>query len=442
MSANSQLRISLLGATPDNTNMGVNVLAVGSIKCVINRFPDADISFFDYGKDYSVNIVRLGNREITVPKVNIRFSKKLYLPNNIALLLLLALVMKWIPSASLRKWMLARNRWLRHLQEADMVLSIAGGDSFSDTYGLVRLLYVSLPQILALVMGRRLLLLPQTIGPFKGALSRMVAQYILKRADRVYARDSHSLAEAVVLRGSAEGADKAAFCYDVGFVVDPIAPASLDITGLATKPEGGLPLVGLNVSGLLFNGGYTRDNMFGLQADYKNLVYELIDLLIRQKGASVLLVPHVFGNGANSESDWVVCNQVWEGLREKYGPRLGILCGTYDQSELKHIIGLCDFFVGSRMHACIAAVSQGVPAVSVAYSDKFVGVMETIGVESAVADARCLKEREILAVVEQAFDRRDEIRRGLLETMRRVRIVVLNLFGADAGVRQKASLVP
>ena len=93
------------------------------------------------------------------------------------------------------------------------------------------------------------------------------------------------------------------------------------------------------------------------------------------------------------------------------------------------------------MHACIAAVSQGVPAVSVAYSDKFVGVMERIGVGSAVADARCLDKQEILDVVAQTFDQRNEIRRGLLKTMTRVKSTVLSLFNAEEGVRQEGTLV-
>jgi polysaccharide pyruvyl transferase WcaK-like protein len=432
MRKDKQLRIVILGATPDSTNMGVNVLAAGAVTCVASRFPDAEISFFDYGKEPSSHALKVNGREVLVPKVNIRFSKRLYLPNNIALLLLLATLMKWVPSSSLRRWILSRNAWLCHLQQADMVLSIAGGDSFSDIYGLVRLLYVSLPQILGIVMGRRLLLLPQTIGPFKGVFSRLVARYILRRADRVYARDYQSLGQAADFRQGIQSPNECAFCYDVGFVVDAVAPSCVSELPMSANAE--VPLVGLNVSGLLFNGGYTRNNMFGLQVDYKLLIDRLIEFLIYEKGTSVLLVPHVFGQAACSESDWVVCNQVYEALKDKYGEKFSVLRRSYDQNELKYVIGRCDLFVGSRMHACIAALSQGVPAVSVAYSDKFVGVMETIGVGSAVADARCLNEQGILSVVEQTLDRRDEIRRGLLETMLRVRSCLMSLFDGEACV--------
>lgn len=433
------MRVVLLGVSLDNDNMGVNVLAAGAVKCVLSRFPEAEISFVDYAKDPSLHLLKVNGREVVIPKVNIRFSKKVYLPNNIAVLLLLAMLMKWIPARELRRWILSKNDWLQHIEEADIVLSIAGGDSFSDIYGLPRLLYVSLPQILVIMMGRRLVLLPQTIGPFKRAFSRMVARSILKGADRVYARDSRSLSVAEALCGGAPNRDKCAFCYDVGFVVDAVAPARLE--ELPIQANSGVPIVGLNISGLLFNGGYTHNNMFGLQTDYKTLVYELINFLIRQKGGSVLLVPHVFGPTADSESDSVVCRQISEELQEKYGMRLSVLRGTYDQSELKYVIGQCDFFVGSRMHACIAAVSQGVPAVAIAYSDKFIGVMEKIGVGSAVADARCLDEQAILDIVEQTFDQRDEIRRGLLETMSRVKSTVLGLLEAEDGVREEGSLV-
>jgi colanic acid/amylovoran biosynthesis protein len=65
------------------------------------------------------------------------------------------------------------------------------------------------------------------------------------------------------------------------------------------------------------------------------------------------------------------------------------------------------------MHACIGALSQCVPAVSIAYSDKFIGVMEMVGVEDLVVDPRGLDEEQILAAVDVLFHRRAELRREL-----------------------------
>jgi polysaccharide pyruvyl transferase WcaK-like protein len=156
------------------------------------------------------------------------------------------------------------------------------------------------------------------------------------------------------------------------------------------------------------------------------LIQSLIEVLIVQKDADVLLLPHVFG--ANPESDVGICEQLLETLKGKYEGRLGLLRGNYDQSEIKYMIGRCDFLVGSRMHACIAALSQGVPAVCIAYSDKFIGVMETLDIESLVVDSRKSSVPEILQAVAHAFDQRDTLRRLLEAKMPEVRTTVLGLF--------------
>jgi polysaccharide pyruvyl transferase WcaK-like protein len=428
MSCKDQMRISVLGATFETENMGVSALAAGTIKCILSEYPSATVTLLDYAKKPSVYTLKLADRNATIPLVNMRFSKRLYLPNNIAWLLLAAVVLKLVPSRKLREWVVAKNVCLRHIKEATIVASMAGGDSFSDIYGLERLLYVALPQVLVLLLGKPLLLLPQTIGPFRARFSRMMARYILRHALRVYTRDFRSLKEVEAVLGHRPDPERFKFCYDVGFILDPIAPTHQNVVGLALERPMRSTLVGLNISGLLFMGGYTRNNAFGLRVDYQALIYNLIDFLVSKKSASVLLVPHVFGTRADSESDSQVCEQVFAALEGKYRGRIGLVRGTYNQSEIKHIIGLCDFFIGSRMHACIAAVSQTIPAVSIAYSDKFLGVMETVGVGSLVADARKLDTEEILNVIGESYDSRALSCLHLETKMAQIKGSVLNLF--------------
>src|SRR5258708_25243938 len=89
---------------------------------------------------------------------------------------------------------------------------------------------------------------------------------------------------------------------------------------------------------------------------------------------------------------------------------------------------MCVFLVGARMHACFAAVSQCIPAVCVAYSDKFMGVMAAIGVDSIVADARKLDERELLNFIGNSLHNRAAIREQLIRRIPEVKSRVLNLF--------------
>ena len=423
-------RIMLLGATFGTNNMGVSALTAGAIEAGLHMCPCARIVLLDYEHQPLFFQYDSSRGPKTVELLNMRFSKKLYLKNNIAILILLAVALKLAP-LSIGRLISSRNRYLDEIRNAEIAMAISGGDSFSDIYGLRRLLYVSLPQILVQLMGQKIVLLPQTLGPFDGRIARALARLILKRAALVYSRDYAGLKEMGGFLGRHFAPLRFRFCYDVGFVVNPTRPEQMNLDGFTRKALNSAA-VGLNVSGLLWMGGYTHTNQFGLRAEYRVLVEKLINYLIREKEATVLLIPHVFGQGGKSESDQTVCETLYRDLKPKYGERIYLARGRYDQSEIKYIIGLCDFFIGSRMHACIAALSQCIPTVPVAYSKKFIGVMETIGVESYVGDLRTMDESAIIGIVDRAWDDKDDIRRKLEKKMPEVRARVLNLFGEIA----------
>jgi hypothetical protein len=71
-------------------------------------------------------------------------------------------------------------------------------------------------------MGKKLVLLPQTIGPFGNPLVRAIAGYILRNADTVYSRDREGFEGAAAMLGANGGAGKLRFCYDLGFALEPL----------------------------------------------------------------------------------------------------------------------------------------------------------------------------------------------------------------------------
>ena len=421
----NKMKVCIQGADLETHNMGVSALTVCSIQVVMHSHPGAQVYILSYEKSPKTYTVSLPGRQVRVPLVNMRYTWRFWLSNNIAFLLFLTALMKVVPFAGLRRRWIAGNNCLRHLDESDLVLAISGGDSFSDIYGLARMIYVALPQILALWAGKRLILLPQTLGPFKSRGARAIARYIMRRAEAVYSRDRAGVSRGPEMARLNGNAAKLRFCYDVGFLLDPIPPAQTVVDGIAWPSAPPTLLVGLNVSGLLFMGGYNRNNMFGLKFKYSEFIYQLIDYLTRIRNAAVLLIPHVFGT--HDESDSAVCERLFAELRDKYPVRLGVVRGRYNQSEIKYLIGRCDFFIGSRMHACIAAVSQDVPAVCLAYSDKFIGVMETVGAGVLVADPRKMNEGAILQAIGQAVEQGAALREQLEARIPQVKETVLGL---------------
>lgn len=422
------LKVCLLGATFSTGNMGVSALTAGVIQSIVMQFPEAEIVLLDYGKDRVHYNLVIDKRNISITLLNMRYSKKIFLKNNIIILILLALISRLLPFQKLRSKIISRNLYLGKINDSDIIASISGGDSFSDIYGLDRFFYVSLPQLLVLFMKKNLILLPQTLGPFKRKPARIIAKYILNHANIVYSRDYIGLTEMQSFLGPMSNTGKLRFCYDVGFVVDAIRPDKMDLGDFYDKRKEDSSVVGFNISGLLFMGGYKRNNMFQLNLDYRDLVYNIVDFLFTKEKVIVLLVPHVFGASQHSENDSVVCEKIYSDLKEKYKDKLFLVEGSYNQNEIKYIIGQCDFFIGSRMHACIAALSQYIPAVAIAYSKKFFGVIQTIEMESLVADPKKMSIEKILEIINQAYEQRNIIQERLKRKIPRVQQDVFTEF--------------
>lgn len=419
-----QQRVLLLGAAFDTGNMGVGALAAASVRVLHARFPHARISLLDYARTPGVHEVDVGGSSVPVDTVNLRFSWKIFLPNNILVLLLLAALCR-VPL--LRRLIAPRNRWIRAITEARTAFAISGGDSFSDIYGLGRFFYVALPQILVLLLRTPLVLLPQTIGPFSKRLPTAIAAGIMRRALCTHSRDEDGIEVARRLAGDTV---PVRFCHDVAFALEPRPPRQLKMAGPTWEQLSGKVVVGLNVSGLLMMGSYDGRNMFSLKVDYRDLVDALVRHFCSMPGTAVVLVPHVFS--ADAEGDQAACREVFDRHSGEFGDRLACIESRHDQHEIKHLIGRCNFFLGARMHACIGALSQGIPAIGIAYSRKFAGVLASVGARDLVVDPRQSILDEILATVDAKFAGRHGISARLQATMPEVRRNVMGMLDGMA----------
>lgn len=439
---NNSIKICLLGPSFGTGNLGVDALVESSIKVIVNRWPDAEVTLLGSGWSDSEYSIRLFDRDVCVKSMPIRFCMNVFRPDHFLVLFLYAMLMKVFRGPRMRQALARRNPYVRAIAEADMVADITGGDSFSDIYGMRRFIIGFLRKWLITVFRKKLVLLPQTYGPFDKRLTRVLARHIINYAALVYSRDRKGLGDVEALFGAGGDADKVRFVPDVGFLLDPRRPEGEEIESIEKIRGPGTTLVGLNVSGLLSCGSDAGNNMFNLKIDYPALIDSIVEFLMGQDGAAILLVPHVVPvrksdtsspasvnkKGYREQSDSVACAGFYERLARKHPGRIFLVRDCYNHNETKYIIGLCDFFIGSRMHACIAALSQGIPAVGVAYSGKFNGVFESVGVEDCVADARRCTKDEILEKISSAYQKRNHIRENLKHAVSCVQSEVLGMF--------------
>ncbi|SHN38050.1 Polysaccharide pyruvyl transferase family protein WcaK [Duganella sacchari] len=278
--------------------------------------------------------------------------------------------------------------------QCDVVFDIGEGDSFTDIYGMARLRMQVFAKSVALLKGRPLVLSPQTIGPFERPVSRLMAHAVIRRCRRVFARDGLSFG---YLRehGLTAHADEV---VDVAFRLPFQRPQ---------RSAGERLQVGINVSGLLYNGGYTGANELGLSLDYTAMTRQMIERLLARGDCDVWLVPHVLAHDLPVEDDYLVSQR----LQQDY-PALRLAPRFGSPSEAKSFISGMDFFTGARMHACIAAFSSGVPVVPLAYSRKFNGLFTALEYPH-YGDCKAATTEQILDLVFKGLEQRAELKQAV-----------------------------
>lgn len=308
------------------------------------------------------------------------------------------------PAPRLKPLLRGRSEFCDVIRQSDLVFDIGEGDSFTDLYGGLRYGFLLGTKVAVLAARRPLVMAPQTIGPFEHPLRRWLAAAVLRRADAVYTRDGLSTA---FLRDSRVLANIDEF-IDVAFAL-PFEQAP--------ERAGGKLRVGINVSGLLYNGGYSGRNELGMRLDYAALMHGLIEVLLTRRDVETHLIIHVTGDGG-PDDDLPVARL----LVERY-PGLVLAPVFATSMEAKGYISGMDYVVAGRMHAAIAAFSAGVPVMPVAYSRKFNGLFGTLGYPHMVDGKVTSTEAALMALID-GFERRTELRaaveRGLAIAQKRL----------------------
>ena len=422
------LKVGIFGTPTSSGNRGVQALGESLAKLCRASGMGAEVVVFGSDRSGEAVTMRPSGTPIEVQVVHWRLSPKSKLRHHLGWIVLMAFLYRILPDSSVQGWISRQTPWIRALEEMDLVGDIRGGDSFSDIYGLQRFLISSLSIWTVIAVKGSVVHFPQTYGPYKSRTARMLARYLLRKSSCIIARDTRSRAVAQDLLGSG---GEVLLSPDVAFALEPVSvPEPLLNEVPEARPFDPKSTIGINVNGLMYHGGYTGANEFGLKLVYPAFLEQLIRRLLEQTDADILLVPHTYAVVGDVESDNGACATVRGQLPESLRSRVRIVVGEYDAHELKGIIGVLDFFVGSRMHSCIAALSQGVPCVGVAYSMKFAGVFESVGAGDEVIDGRSVDTAEAVDAVIGIYSRRDAIREPLKERAERARFELHQIFEA------------
>lgn len=332
------MRILVLWAQTTQPNMGVRVLAEGTAAWARWAFgPETDVRFQGTGGPTEPG----NDGPVNVGHVRSLARMRLRDPE------------------PLREW----------LTGFDLIIDTRAGDSFTDIYGVKRLAKMSPITLLATRLGVPVILGPQTIGPFGSTGARALARLSLSTARAVFARDPLSAQV-----GARLGRPDTILATDVVFALEQKETAK-------TRD------VLLNVSGLLWS-----ENTHVDATAYQSVVRGAIESL-RAGGRKVSLLAHVVGkDDAPGDNDRYALNQ----LQADFDA--GDLIVPPDLDSVREAVASANLVIGSRMHACLNALSVGTPSVAMAYSRKFDPLLRHLGWDHTVDLRSTAALRETLAI--------------------------------------------
>ena len=302
---------------------------------------------------------------------------------------------------------------LNKYASSDIIISLSG-EGFTDDLGIFGSISFSLQILLCMCLEKPFVFYSTSIGPFKTKLTMSLSRFVLNRGVKLLiARDE-------ITKKYLEdiGINK-----EIPLLPDPaflLQPAPIERIKEILLREGikinDRPIIGINASQHInqyINRLLKSKNLkLDLTSDYYiQLMAKTVDYSVEKFDAQIVFVPTVIVPVEGGYDDRYVAEKIYRIVKNK--DNIKQIKSEYTPEEIMGIIGMCDLFVGARMHACIFAALTHVPCVPIAYSHKTHGLMKMFGLEDYVWDFRTMTFDELIIKIDNAWTDKEKIKKKL-----------------------------
>ena len=246
---------------------------------------------------------------------------------------------------------------LRAVRQCDMLIS-GGGSLLQDVTSSKSIHYYLFIIRLAKLLGKKVFIYSQGIGPIDHAFNRRATARALKKADGIVVRDERS---AKLLEQIGLPQERIVITADpVIRMKRPDRTVGREILARAGIKKDGRLTVGWAIREKNRNSTFVRE------------ITECIRWLRENYDAESVLIPFHY------EEDREVCSVI----AERTNGAAKCLSEKYLSEDMLSIIGNMDVLVGVRLHSMIYAAIMGVPIIGVSYDPKCTAFLNSVGLDS------------------------------------------------------------
>lgn len=246
----------------------------------------------------------------------------------------------------------------------------ASGFAFGDQHPIKRSIDFSKFLLEQKRKGKKVILMPQALGPFQKEESKDTFQKIASSADLIFARDKISFEHAVNAVG--EFASKIKIAPDFTNLVKPqLSYDSIKSNAVVVVPNDRMLEKASN------------------EEEQKTYINQMAEIIVhfRKRGFSPKFLLH----GIDDE-------RLINILKSKLDFPIEIIKET-NPVQIKKILGESRFVVASRFHGLVSALSQGVPCIGTSWSHKYEMLFMDYGVEKFLLNKQNINLEELIEML-------------------------------------------
>ncbi len=296
------------------------------------------------------------------------------------------------------------------LLQYDLFIDVSG-NCFRDSWGFRPLLFYLYPLFIGLILGKPLVFYGETMGPFTTMIGKFLAKFVLHRAKLVTVREeiSRDILQQLGI--------KALLTAEPAFTLESSlnGEAERQISGF--KGEGKLVGISLAQAPVFSSRWRSASEKDKVISSYVDVMAQVVDYLVEEMMVSIILVPHACG--PRMADDRILQSRILGKIRAK--DKVLSITQDYEPEELKGIIGECWIFIGTRMHANIAALSQGIPTIAIKCEHKAEGIMKQLDMEKYTVDIYAMTFDDMLWRIKDIWASREQISQELQTKMEVIR---------------------
>ncbi|MFV2044189.1 MAG: polysaccharide pyruvyl transferase family protein [Anaerolineales bacterium] len=299
-----------------------------------------------------------------------------------------------------------KRRLLSAYYAADCVLSCGGGNFYAHRSFSPFFIWAILTLGFAVAIGKKVILLPQSIGPIQGRFQRFMARFILSRAELIMTRERSSLHFVV---NELEIHQKAIVVPDLAFSLPPV-PAP-------TEPNMGREKslrIGVTV---IDRAAQVRN--FQSQESYENALTALLLRLNKEYEAEFYIFAQCYGPGRDHD-DRRAARRLFSRVKEATG-KVMMVSDFQNALEAKAAYMGMDCVIATRMHSGVFALSSYVPTVLIGYQPKACGMMRMLELEQYCCDIETLTADQLYELVREVLRNRVEISQHIADRYIQIR---------------------